>query len=257
MSRVSALGVRGVTYPSAGLGRVTSGAGQATSSNPGSVSTVDTVSDGFSRSELLAMNAGIDAASRTSNALSTASDAIGVIGGLLGNIQTVLHAAGSSGTDAIDSNTEQSRLDSAVTTIDAIATSSRFGGQRLLDGSFDVTTSEGAMSIPSFVSGSLGASENQGVSTAPLSSLASGGANDLASGNLATAGKIVTTAMSQVGQTQSQISQFLAANRQISSDESLDAGATASAASAMFADPSMASIAAANSSSDRVLALLG
>lgn len=201
------------------------------------------------------MNAGIDKASRTSNALSTAGDAIGVIGGLLGNIQTVLHAAGST-RDAFDSTTEQTRIDSAITTIDAIATSSRFGGQQLLDGSFSVAASTGTMAIPSFVSQALGASNQAGASTASLSSLVTGGANDLTSGNLDAAGRIVMSAMSRVGQTQTQIGQVQAANRDELSGQNWDADIAPAAASEMFADPSTASSAAANSSAQRVLALL-
>ena len=198
------------------------------------------------------MNAGIDKASRMSNALSTAGDAIGVIGGLLGNIQTVLHASGSASDAAFDPATEQTRIDSAITTIDAIATSSRFGGQQLLDGTFSVATSTGATAIPSFVSSTLGASNQPGASTASLPSLVSGGANDLASGNLDAAGKIVTSAMSQVGQTQARISQLQAASREESIGQSLDADTAPAAASEMFADPSTASSAAANSSAQRV-----
>jgi hypothetical protein len=63
--------------------------------------------------------------------------------------------------------------------------------------------------------------------------------------------------MSQVGQTQAQISQLQASGRDELSGQSLDAKAAPAAASEMFADPSTASSAAANSSAQRVLALLG
>lgn len=256
ISRISALGVQGVgegTRRAPGAGTVDAG---VFPSPFGPATTAELSSDKFSRSELLAMNAGIDEASRTSNALSTASDAIGVIGGLLGNIHSVLQAAGSPNDGEFDSSTEQTRIDSAVTTIDAIATSSRFGGQQLLDGAFSITTPAGAARIPSFVSSSLGGSNGPGGSSTSLFSLVSGGANDLASGNLDAAGRVVTTAMSQVGQTRAQISQFLSASRPPAGEVGVDPDAADSAA-LMFADPSTASSAAANSPAQRVLALLG
>jgi flagellin len=258
MFGISAMGVYGAPRASvarsagvrASVGPISGRA--APDSAPGVLNSV-----GFSRADLLAMNAGIDQASRTSNALSTAGDAIGVIGGLLGNIQNVLTAAGSAGTMPLDPTTEQSRIDSAITTIDAIASSSRFGGQRLLDGSFNATSSAAAVAIPSFVSSTLGSSPQDGSSTPPLSSLLSGGSNDLATGNLDAAGRIVTTAMSQVGQTQAQIEGFVTATRVASNAQAVDADAASSTASDMFADPSTTSVAAANASAQRVLALLG
>lgn len=256
MSRISGLGTRGVSYSAARSQGVPSRASAAASSNPPARERLDAFTGAFSRSELLAMNAGIDQASRTSNALSTAADAIGVIGGLLGNIQTVLSAAGTQGNADFDTGTEQSRIDSAITTIDAIASSSRFGGQPLLDGSFTVSSGTTTVAIPSFVSSTLGSSNAPGVTSAPLSSLASGGANDLASGNLDVAGQIVTTAMSQVGQSQDRISTALSSSQQLTEMEEVDHATVASAASEMIADPSTASDAAANSSGQRVLALL-
>jgi flagellin-like hook-associated protein FlgL len=210
---------------------------------------------GLSRSDLLAMHAGIDQASRTSNALSTAGDAIGVIGGLLGNIQTALTAAGSSADASVDSAAEQTRIDSAITTIDAIASSSRFGGKQLLNGTFNVSSSTGAIAIPSFVSSTLGSSTPADVGAPALSSLRTGGSNDLATGNLDAAGKIVTGAIGQVDQTQAQINHVLTATRAGSDGQIIDTGGAPS--TDMLADPFAATGAAANSSAQRVLALLG
>jgi flagellin-like hook-associated protein FlgL len=198
------------------------------------------------------MHAGIDQASRTSNALATAGDAIGVIGGLLGNIQTVLTAAGSSADASVDSTAEQTRIDSAITTIDAIASSSRFGGKPLLNGTFNVSSSTGAVAIPSFVSSTLGSSKPMAPA---LASLLTGGANDLATRNLDAAGKIVTAAIGQVDRTQAQISHILNATRATSDGQIMEAGSAPS--TDMLANPLAATGAAANSSAQRVLALLG
>jgi flagellin-like hook-associated protein FlgL len=248
MSRISAWGVSGSGYQVSS--RPHSSTGQSGQPSSGvATSASDVFSSGLSRSDLLAMNAGIDQASRTSNALSTANDAIGVIGGLLGSVQYVLDAACGAKDRSFDAPSEQARIDGAITTMDAIATSTRFGGQKLLDGTFHAAASTDAVTIGSFVSSTLGSS-SQG--DAALGSMMSGGANDLASGKLASAHQIVATAMSQVGQTQSQITAVLAAGRETSNEPS----AQSHAARDMLADPSAASDATANSPAARVLALL-
>jgi flagellin-like hook-associated protein FlgL len=256
MLRVSAAGVGGIALGSTVRPGGLRGTDQSALARSQSDPTPDVRNNlGLSRSDLLAMHAGIDQASRTSNALSTAGDAVGVIGGLLGNIQTVLTAAGSSGGASLDSMAEQSRIDNAITTIDAIASSSRFGGKQLLNGTFNVTNSTGTVAIPSFVSSTLGSSAQTGVAAPALSSLLTGGSNDLTTGNLDAAGKIVTAAIGQVDLTQVQINHVLSATRAGSDGQIIDAGGASS--TDMLADPLAATGAAANSSAQRVLALLG
>lgn len=255
MLRVSAVGVGWVARDStAGPGGLR-GTGQSAFAPTQSDATPDVRNSlGFSRSDLLAMHAGIDQASRTSNALSTAGDAIGVIGGLLGNIQTALTAAGSSTGASLDSTAEQSRINNAITTIDAIASSSRFGGKQLLNGTFTVSSATGTVAIPSFISSTLGSSVTD-VASPALSSLLTGGANDLATGNMGVAGRIVTAAISLVGHTQAQINHVLSATRTTPDVQMIDRGD--SPATDMLADPFATTGAAANSSAQRVLALLG
>jgi len=224
----------------------------------------------ISRSDLLALNAGVDDSTRKANALTTANDAIGVIGGMLQNIQTVLVASGPDNSVGIDPATEQSRIDSAISTIDAIASTAQFGGQNLLQGSFNVVRSGSSLALPSFLSTQLGsASEgNKNLSTtAPLASLQSGGANDLASGNLAAAGQIVATALSQVAATQIQITGYLSGAADLAPTKvclpnaavpgnSKTADTMFSTAAQMLNEPSMAALASANSSGRNVLELL-
>jgi flagellin len=209
---------------------------------------------GLSRYELLAMNAGIDETSRKSNALSTASDAIGVIGGLLNNIRGSLTAAAGS---APDLDAEQSRIDGAIVTIDAIAGSTRFGGRNLLDGSFTVPGSRGAVTIPSFASPSLGAAAESETPAPSLATLQTGGENALRTGDPSTRNQIVTTALSQVAGTQAHITGLLSAMAaERSATLPADDASSAATVSSFGADPSAASKATANSSAQRVLALL-
>lgn len=208
---------------------------------------------GFSRYDLLALNAGVDDASRKINALSTASDAIGVIGGLLNNIQGSLASTGS----AANADAEQSRVDGAIVTIDAIANSTRFAGRNLLDGSFTLASSQGSVAIPSFRTASLGRAVESDASESSLASLGSDGVNALASGNHTHAAGIVRTALSQVAGMQAQINGLVSA---MTSDRGAHMPTNDSAASAarspLSTDPATASRATANSSAQRVLALL-
>jgi hypothetical protein len=171
-------------------------------------SDVSLIDSGRSVSALLSGHASVDDSTRLSNTLSTANDAIGVIGGLLGNIQHVLTAA-SDPVDPLsqDTATEQSRIDAAVSTIDTIASSTHFGGQNLLDGSFTLTGSGSDLSLPSFRSTSLGASADAGASP-PLDSLITGAAKSLTSGNLHAASQVVAAALSQVSSSQQSISAY-------------------------------------------------
>ena len=219
---------------------------------------------GFSRHDLLEMNAGVDDATRLTNSLSTASDAIGVIGGMLGNIQSVLSAAAPGSGQPVDPATEQSRIDGAITTIDALASSTQFGGKRLLDGTFSLTRSGNSLSLPSFLSSTLGTTKTQ---TSSLDSLKSGGANDLNSGNHTAASQIITSALSQIAGTQIQISGYLSGVGALNSTtvqlpsaavpgDDTTADAMYTMAAQMLNEPNLASLAAANSRSQSVLALL-
>ena len=189
-----------------------------------------------------------------------------VIGGLLGNIQAVL-SAGSSGDPTYDPATEQTRIDTAVATIDDLASSTQFGGQPLLDGTFIVQDAQGSVTLPSFQSQNLGG-VNAGEPGAPsqaLSSLVSGGTNDLSSGNLSTAGQIVSTAVSEVNTAQRQISQYQSAPLQADLSVVLPppipgqfslADAMYLAAAQMLSNPLLSATAVANSSPQNVLPLL-
>lgn len=227
------------------------------------------IESGLASQELLTLNSGIAAASGTSNALSTANDALGVIGGLLGNIQAVLSAAGPSGDPSFDPATEQTRIDSAVSTIDAVASSAQFGGLPLLDGAFSLNDSGGSLALPSFLSQSLGSTQISGGQTGPpqaLSSLVSGGPNDLASGNLAAAGQIVNSALSQVSASQNQINSYQSGPLQTGLSVVPLPPVTPGmlgladmmylAAAQMLSDPLLSAAAVANSAPSSVLALL-
>jgi hypothetical protein len=138
-----------------------------------------------------------------------------------------------------------------------------------LDGTFSLTGNAGTLSLPSFVSSTLGSTIAGGTSDASdtLDSLKSGGTNELASGNYAQANQIVAIALSQIATTQIQITGYLSGagalepatvqlpNAAVPGDATT-ADAMYTTAAQMLNEPSLASLAAANSSAQSVLALL-
>lgn len=265
MSRISAAGVFAGRVVREGAGRTPLRQRQTALAE----SAADTVSAAlnFSREDLLALNAGVDAATRTGNALATAGDAIGAIGGLLGNIQSALDVAAQPA-ERVDTTDEQTRIDHAVSTIDVIASTARFGGEPLLDGSFTVTGPRSSVTIGSFVSSAIGSAPVAGNDAAAeaLVSLNTGGANDLASGHLDQASRIVSNALRQVTATQTQITSFFSAIAApdigvIQLANNAPEGTSPAdqmylTASRMLDDPTRAASATAHSSPHRVLALL-
>ena len=261
MSRIGLVGGSAVRAWATASPRANGGSSDAgiarTSTAPDSPSGVN-----FSGTDLLALNAGVDEQTRVHNALSTAGDAIAVIGGLVESIRGTIRAAGSSDTAA-----EQARIDSAITTIDAIASSSRFGGKSLLTGGYSATGPAGAIAIPSFVPTSLGLTQTGDNATASLASLGTGGALDLSSGKTNDATRVVTAALGQIEQTQSQITGLVSSSgsSQAAPAPTQLLATTAGAdpvesvyriGSMMLDDPALASVAAANASPAAVLALL-
>ena len=222
---------------------------------------VNLISAGIYGQDLIALTTGYDDATRLSNTLSTAHDAIDVIGGLLTNIQSVLNAA-TKPTDPIasDAVSEQSRIDSAVSTIDAIASGAHFGGRNLLDGTFTLSGS-GGLSLPSFMSNVLGSVTVNDASVA-LNSLTSGGANSLSTGNLTTATHVLTSALAQVSSSQASIDVYRAAALspgQFASLEPVDLSVSDQlflAAAQMLLEPQTASSTTANSTPSNILALI-
>jgi hypothetical protein len=217
----------------------------------------------LTRHDLLELNGAVGQSSQVSNALATAHDALDVIGGLLGNVGAVLAAARSPGDTSFDPVTDQDRIDSAVVTIDAVASSARFGGRNLLDGRFEAKAGGGSIQLASFASADLGAGTQPVARGQSMMSLMTGGANDLASGQIETASQILTAAMTQVNDTQGKIITATGSADETSPVElpALPAGITptelvSSAATQLLADPGLSAVAVANSDRKNVLALL-
>lgn len=150
---------------------------------------------------LTQVGASLDAPARISNTLATADRALSTLGGLLGDVRSTLTAARP---DTIA--TDQNAIDTTLIRINQIASSTKFAGQPLLDGSFTISLNNSALSLPSFATTSLGASS---AGSLPISSLSTGGASSLAAA-VADPAAIVSAALSQVSTAREQIRNFRA-----------------------------------------------
>lgn len=92
-------------------------------------------------SELSAVTTALSNNQRTDSILSVADSAIGEIGTLLGEIESLVSQSTSSAnlTDA-EVAANQSQIDDALSAIDRIVQTTNFNGKRLLDGSFGIQT---------------------------------------------------------------------------------------------------------------------
>jgi flagellin len=93
------------------------------------------------RADKVGIEAGIKNAERASNIIGTAEGGLSEISSLLNEVQSLVSEAANSGglsSDEISAN--QLQVDSILNTINRLASSTSFQGQKLLDGSLDYTT---------------------------------------------------------------------------------------------------------------------
>jgi flagellin len=94
------------------------------------------------RSEQTAISAAIDNAGRADNMLSVAEGGMQEISSLLISLEGLVDkSASKSGLSAEETAANQQQIDSILNTIDRIASTTTFAGNKLLDGSLDYTTS--------------------------------------------------------------------------------------------------------------------
>ncbi|MGB0716953.1 MAG: flagellin [Phycisphaerae bacterium] len=96
-------------------------------------------------SELSAVDTALNNNTRTDSILTVADQSIVEISSLLSEIETLVNASASSAnlTDA-EISANQSQIDDALAAIDRIVSTTQFNGQKLLDGSFSIQTTNAA-----------------------------------------------------------------------------------------------------------------
>lgn len=104
----------------------------------------------FLRQEITNLNSAIANNNRANNVLSTADSALAEVSNLLNDIQGIITTTANTGVLSDDEITaNQNQVDSAITSINRIATSTQFAGKKLLDGSLGFQIS----GLPSAFSG--------------------------------------------------------------------------------------------------------
>src|SRR5688572_21110654 len=128
------------------------------------------------RATLSALDAETNANVRASNIAATADGALGEISGLLGEAKRLVHAnANEAGLSAEEKAGNQLQIDSIMGTVDRLANTTSFGGQKLLTGSTTISASGKSLAISASTTVHLGKTIDTST-TYTLADLKSGGA---------------------------------------------------------------------------------
>jgi flagellin-like hook-associated protein FlgL len=158
------------------------------------------------RATLAALDAETNANVRASNIATTADGALGEISGLLGEAKRLVHAnANEAGLSAEEKAANQMQIDSIVSTVDRLANTTSFGGQKLLNGSATIAASGKSLAINSVTSTSIGKTTESSVDYS-LGDKKSGGALAGAGGSLA--GKVIDQAINDISTQRATIGSF-------------------------------------------------
>jgi flagellin len=163
------------------------------------------------RSTLAMLDAEADANHRAVNQADTADAALGEVSGLLTEAKRLVSAnANDAGLSAEEKAANQLQIDSILTTVDRISSSTSFNGRKLLDGSGVIAASGKSLAVGSSSSSAIGeieSTESPGT-THTLADLRSGKPLNLTTGNLELAGQSIDRAISDVATQRGRIGAF-------------------------------------------------
>jgi len=160
------------------------------------------------RATLAALDAETNANVRASNIASTADGALGEVSGLLTEAKKLVNAnANQAGITAEEKSANQFQIDSILSTVDRLANTTSFSGQKLLTGNATITASGKSLPIDSATSSSLGKTVDNSTHYT-LADLKAGGALSGSSANLAIASKVITQAINDVSTQRAKIGAF-------------------------------------------------
>ncbi len=156
--------------------------------------------------------AALEAESRTLervNSVSTVADgALTEVSNLLIEAKGLAVAnASSTGVSDAERQANQMQIDSILTSVDRISNTTTFNGDRLLDGSASLTTSDATLDIDSVAVNDLGSSVISGQSL-DLSDVASAGSLNTATGDVSKALQVIDAAISDVATQRGKIGSF-------------------------------------------------
>jgi flagellin-like hook-associated protein FlgL len=157
---------------------------------------------------LAALDAESSANQRASDIASTADGALGQVSDLLGQAKALTTAnANTGGLSADERAANQMELDSIVSTVNRLSSSTTFNGQKLLDGNATISASGKSIKIDSAAASNLGKTDVSGT-TYSLADLATGGSLSTAGGTSDTAGAVLDKAINDVATRRATIGSF-------------------------------------------------
>ncbi len=160
------------------------------------------------RAALASLDAESQAMERTDAVANVADGAMSEISGLLSDANAAAVAmANTGGMSQSERDAYQMDIDSAMQSVDRIASTTTFNGQKVLDGSMTLSAGGSSVSIGSTSTGDLGQVSHNG-SNYRLSDIMSGGGLSASKGNAEGAQKSIAAAMSQIATMRGQVGAF-------------------------------------------------
>ena len=160
------------------------------------------------RATLAALDAETNANVRASNIATTADGALSQVSGLLTEAKTLVTAnANSAGITAEEKAANQLQIDSIMSTVNRLANTTSFGGQKLLTGEATISASGKSLAISSSSTGNLGKTID-GATTYTLADLKTGGNLTASTANGSLASKVIDQAINDVSTQRAKIGAF-------------------------------------------------
>ena len=159
-------------------------------------------------STLAALDAETSANERASMQANTADGALGQVSDLLTHAKSLVVAnANAGGLSPDEKSANQMEIDSILSAVDRISSSTSFGGRKLLDGTAMLSASGQSLAIESSAAANLGKTDAAGT-TYTLADLKSGGALSTQGGASATASDVIDKAINDVATQRGKIGAF-------------------------------------------------
>lgn len=161
------------------------------------------------RAVLKALEAESRSARRAEDVVNVAEGALSDVSDLLNEAQALtVRNANTAGLSDDERAANQLELDSILSTINRISSTTRFNEERLLDGTATVTVNGETVQIDDVSTSGLGETERGGT-TYTLSDLKAGGALNLANGDLSIAQDVIAAARTSVARQRGELGAFV------------------------------------------------
>jgi len=161
------------------------------------------------RAELAAIEAEGRSLARADAVAATADGALSEMSGLLAEAEGLAVANASDGFTDAEKQANQAQIDSILSTVDRLASTTTFNGQRVFDGSVTLRVAGASLTLEGVSTGQLGSIDVGGTSRAAID-VRSGGALNTVGGDVAGAAAVLRSAAGAVATMRGEIGAFRA-----------------------------------------------